>query len=107
MDSIVSSTYTSMPSASSPYYLASEDVPQSATYSEVQLLPRSPGTFLKQSRHRGIASITLIGQDGQLPAYGSRGIVDGTINFTKTEDIASVEIKVRIAWIPEQSHTER
>ncbi|KIK69777.1 hypothetical protein GYMLUDRAFT_34175 [Collybiopsis luxurians FD-317 M1] len=58
-----------------------------------RLRPRPSGTFVKQSKS-GDFRLRLNEQDGDIPAYGSGGIVDGAIDIVKTDGVASVEIKV-------------
>jgi hypothetical protein len=57
---------------------------------------RPSGVFVKSSR-RGDVSLRLNGQEDNidLPVYGSQGSVEGRIELSKTEQIISVEVKVR------------
>lgn len=94
---------TSLPS----YYLA-PTLPSIPAYSEEpqqyeqrlayanRIHPRSSKAFVKHSKN-GDAKLTLNGQDGQVPAYGSGGVIDGSVDIMKTEGVTSVEIKVCIA----------
>ncbi|KAJ3783550.1 hypothetical protein GGU10DRAFT_50560 [Lentinula aff. detonsa] len=75
-----------------------------------RLRPGHPGIFVKQSKH-GEARLTLNAQDGQIPNYGSGGIINGTIDVAKTENVTSIEIKVeghlRIKEIAEGGTVDR
>ncbi|KAJ3854025.1 hypothetical protein EV368DRAFT_37689 [Lentinula lateritia] len=58
-----------------------------------RLRSRNPGTFVKQSRN-GEARLTLNAQNGTIPMYGSGGIIDGSIDIAKIENVTSIDIKV-------------
>jgi hypothetical protein len=61
-----------------------------------QLRPRASGEFVKQSRNVDV-SLRLVDQesDASLPVYGAGGSVEGTVNLSRCDGIASVEVKVR------------
>lgn len=56
------------------------------------------GEFVKQSKSGGV-TLRLAGQDREaaLPGYGCGAIVDGMVCMTKSDNVSSVEIKVRVA----------
>lgn len=59
---------------------------------------------MKHSKN-GDVKLTLNGQEGQIPAYGSGGIIDGAIDIAKTDGVRNVEIKVCSTWqTSEASH---
>ncbi|KAF8158178.1 hypothetical protein B0H34DRAFT_707732 [Crassisporium funariophilum] len=60
-----------------------------------RLRPRPSGNFVKQSKGGG-ASLRLSAQedDVALPVYGSGGLVEGTVDLSKTESVTSVEVKI-------------
>lgn len=60
-----------------------------------RLGPQFAGAFVKHSRG-GEAFLRLSAQedDTSVPVYGSDALVEGTVELTKTEGVASVEVKV-------------
>ncbi|KAJ7490309.1 hypothetical protein B0H11DRAFT_2010012 [Mycena galericulata] len=58
-------------------------------------LPHYTGSFVKSSKS-GDATLRLTAQQDKidLPVYGSGGVVEGTVELTKTEDISNVEVKI-------------
>jgi hypothetical protein len=59
--------------------------------------PRPSGNFVKVSKN-GRVSLRLIAQEDNisLPVYGNAGVVEGTVEISKTDGISSVEVKVRL-----------
>lgn len=96
---------SSMSTASLPSYYLAPNLSRTPAYTEEpqeheqrialsdRLRSRNSGTFVKQSRN-GEARLTLNAQNGPIPTYGSGGIIDGTIEIAKTENITSIDIKV-------------
>ncbi|KAH7876132.1 uncharacterized protein C8R40DRAFT_1169780 [Lentinula edodes] len=94
-----------MSTASLPSYYLAPNLSHTPAYTEEpqeheqrialsdRLRSRNSGTFVKQSRN-GEARLTLNAQNGPIPTYGSGGIIDGTIDIAKTENITSIDIKV-------------
>ncbi|KAJ3934277.1 MAG: hypothetical protein NXY57DRAFT_890494 [Lentinula lateritia] len=94
-----------MSTASLPSYYLAPNLSRTPAYTEEpqeheqrialsdRLRSRNSGTFVKQSRN-GEARLTLNAQNGPIPTYGSGGIIDGTIEIAKTENITSIDIKV-------------
>ncbi|KAJ4465830.1 hypothetical protein C8J55DRAFT_440508 [Lentinula edodes] len=94
-----------MSTASLPSYYLAPNLSRTPAYTEEpqeheqrialsdRLRSRNSGTFVKQSRN-GEARLTLNAQNGPIPTYGSGGIIDGTIDIAKTENITSIDIKV-------------
>ncbi|KAJ3890804.1 hypothetical protein GG344DRAFT_48725 [Lentinula edodes] len=94
-----------MSTASLPSYYVAPNLSRTPAYTEEpqeheqrialsdHLRSRNSGTFVKQSRN-GEARLTLNAQNGPIPTYGSGGIIDGTIDIAKTENITSIDIKV-------------
>ncbi|EDR13768.1 uncharacterized protein LACBIDRAFT_292561 [Laccaria bicolor S238N-H82] len=60
-----------------------------------RLRPRPSGSFVKESKN-GDARLRLSAQEDNisLPIYGSRGVVEGTVELSKTDGIQSVEVKI-------------
>ncbi|KAJ4482383.1 hypothetical protein J3R30DRAFT_3459026 [Lentinula aciculospora] len=100
-----SPTLYSMSTASLPSYYLAPHLSRTPIYTEEpqdyeqriavsdRLRPRNSGSFVKQSRN-GEARLTLNAQDGQIPRYGSGGVIDGTVDVGKTENVTRIEIKV-------------
>lgn len=61
-----------------------------------RLRPRPSGSFVKESKN-GDARLRLSAQEDNinLPIYESRGVVEGTVELSKTDGIQSVKVKVR------------
>lgn len=70
--------------------------------------PRPVGDFVKQSKG-GNVSLRLFAQEDNvsLPVYGSGAAVEGAINFTKTDGVTAVEVKVRSRRVFEISGAHR
>jgi hypothetical protein len=60
-----------------------------------RLLPQPTGNFVKSSKG-GDAKLRLTAQEDKvdLPVYGSGGLVEGTVELAKTDNISTVEVKV-------------
>lgn len=94
-----------MSTSSLPSYYLAPTLPSIPAYSEepqqyeqrlafaTSSHPRSSKAFVKHSKN-GDAKLTLNGQDGRVPAYGSGGVIDGSVDIMKTEGVTNVEIKV-------------
>ena len=61
-----------------------------------RLRPRPSGSFVKESKN-GDVRLRLSSQEDNinLPIYEPRGVVEGTVELSKTDGIQSVKVKVR------------
>jgi hypothetical protein len=83
-----------------PSYSAEPGIYEQRLALNARSLPQATGNFTKSSRS-GNAKLRLIAQENNidLPVYGSGGIVEGTVELTKTENISTVELRVRHVYI--------
>ncbi|KAJ7653481.1 hypothetical protein B0H17DRAFT_1100695 [Mycena rosella] len=74
-------------------------------------LPRPTGNFVKSSKG-GDAKLRLSAQQDEidLPVYGAGGVVEGTVELAKTDNISTVEVEVegrlQLKEIAEGGHTD-
>ncbi|KAJ7368594.1 hypothetical protein DFH08DRAFT_831772 [Mycena albidolilacea] len=94
-----------------PSYSAEPGIYEQRLALNARSLPQATGNFTKSSRS-GNAKLRLIAQENNidLPVYGSGGIVEGTVELTKTENISTVELRVEgrleLKEIAEGGHTD-
>ncbi|KAJ7241895.1 hypothetical protein B0H12DRAFT_1132916 [Mycena haematopus] len=94
-----------------PSYSAEPGLYEQRLALNARSLPQATGNFIKSSKS-GNAKLRLTAQENNidLPVYGTGGVVEGTIELTKTENISTVEITVegrlQLKEIAEGGHTE-
>ncbi|KAF7355546.1 hypothetical protein MSAN_01471700 [Mycena sanguinolenta] len=78
-----------------PSYSAEPGLYEQRLALNARSLPHPTGNFIKSSKN-GNAKLRLTAQESNidLPVYGTGGVVEGTIELTKTENISTVEITV-------------
>ncbi|KAK7054184.1 hypothetical protein R3P38DRAFT_2500189 [Favolaschia claudopus] len=78
-----------------PSYSAEPGLYEQRLALNARSLPRATGNFITSSKS-GSAKLRLTAQQNNidLPIYGSGGIVEGTVELTKTDNISSVEVTV-------------
>ncbi|KAJ7094520.1 hypothetical protein B0H15DRAFT_829880 [Mycena belliarum] len=78
-----------------PSYSAEPGLFEQRLALNARLLPRHTGDFVKTSKGGGV-KLRLTAQENKidLPVYGSGGMVEGTVELTKTENISTVEVEV-------------
>ncbi|KAJ3506552.1 hypothetical protein NLJ89_g6804 [Agrocybe chaxingu] len=60
-----------------------------------RLRPRPSGTFIKELKGGGVRlRLTMQEDNAPLPIYGSGSQVEGYVDLSKLEDMASIEVKV-------------
>ncbi len=78
-----------------PSYSAEPGIYEQRLALNARSLPQATGNFIKSSKS-GNAKLRLTAQENNidLPIYGTGGVVEGTVELTKTDNISTVEITV-------------
>ncbi|KAF7352555.1 hypothetical protein MVEN_01220800 [Mycena venus] len=78
-----------------PSYSAEPGLYEQRLALNARALPQATGNFIKSSKS-GKAKLRLSAQENNidLPIYGTGGVVEGTVELTKTDNISTVEITV-------------
>ncbi|KAJ6538545.1 hypothetical protein DFH09DRAFT_1177180 [Mycena vulgaris] len=78
-----------------PSYSAEPGLYEQRLALNARLLPQPTGNFVKSSKS-GDAKLRLTAQHDKidLPVYGTGGVVEGTVELAKTDNISTVEVKV-------------
>ncbi|KAJ7180372.1 hypothetical protein C8R43DRAFT_399218 [Mycena crocata] len=78
-----------------PSYSAEPGLYEQRLALNARSLPQHTGNFVKSSKS-GDAKLRLTAQEDNinLPVYGSGGVVEGTVELAKTDNISTVEVKV-------------
>ncbi|KAJ7044611.1 hypothetical protein C8F04DRAFT_1350853 [Mycena alexandri] len=94
-----------------PSYSAEPGLYEQRLALNARSLPQATGNFIKSSKS-GDAKLRLSAQEDKidLPVYGSGGVVEGTVELSKTDNISTVEVKVagrlQLKEIAEGGHTD-
>ncbi|KAJ7780966.1 hypothetical protein B0H16DRAFT_603113 [Mycena metata] len=94
-----------------PSYSAEPGVYEQRLALNARSLPQATGDFIKSSKS-GDAKLRLSAQEDKidLPVYGSGGVVEGTVELLKTDNISTVEVKVagrlEVKEIAEGGHSD-
>jgi len=78
-----------------PSYSAEPGLYEQRLALNARSLPQATGNFIKSSKS-GNAKLRLTAQENNidLPVYGTGGVVEGTVELSKTENISTVELTV-------------
>ncbi|KAJ7268960.1 kinase-like domain-containing protein [Mycena rebaudengoi] len=88
---------TTVPSlVSTPSYSAEPELHNQFLAIYARSLPQATGTFIVTSNNNNNVKLRLTAQEDkiELPVYGTGGVVAGTVELTKMENISSVEVTV-------------
>jgi hypothetical protein len=78
-----------------PSYSAEPGLYEQRLALNARSLPQATGNFIKSSKG-GDAKLRLTAQEDKinLPVYGAAGVVEGTVELAKTDNISTVEVTV-------------